>query len=127
MGAKEGRRDKEKRGGEKGRERRRQRKEMEREKEKRAERGKDIRIVFWNVAGLKNKDRGFWKELEEWEVLVLIEAWIERKEWEKIKEKLSKEYEWKVQGATKRNKKGRAMGGGRVLGIRKDLIGQWEE
>jgi len=70
-----------------------------------------------------NKDRGFWKGLKEWEVLVLIETWIERKEWEKIKEK---GYEWKVQGATKRNKKRRAMGG-MVLGIGKDLVEQREE
>jgi len=35
-------------------------------------------------------------------------------------------YDWKVQGAKRRNKKGRPMGG-MILGIRKDLIGQKEE
>jgi len=64
------------------------------------------------VAGLKNKDRKFWNNLEEWEVLVLMETWIERKEWEGIRDRLPTGYDWKVQGAERRNKKGRAMGGG---------------
>lgn len=25
-------------------------------------------VSFWNVAGLRNKFRGFWKELGEWDV-----------------------------------------------------------
>jgi len=44
-----------------------------------------MRIVFWNVTGLKNKDKGFWSGLKDWEVVVLIETWIERKEWRRIK------------------------------------------
>lgn len=33
-----------------------------------------IRIGLWNVAGLGNKDRDFWKKLEDWRVIVLIET-----------------------------------------------------
>jgi len=31
------------------------------------------------VAGLGNKDKGFWRGLEEWDVMVLIETWVEEK------------------------------------------------
>lgn len=27
-------------------------------------------VVFWNVAGLRGKDREFWKNLGKWEVVV---------------------------------------------------------
>lgn len=29
---------------------------------------------FWNVAGLRNKDRDFWKGLIDWDVIVLMET-----------------------------------------------------
>lgn len=31
-----------------------------------------MRMAFWNVAGLKKKEE-FWRELEEWDVVVLME------------------------------------------------------
>jgi len=40
-----------------------------------------------------------------------METWIGRKGWREIEGKLLRGYEWKVQEAKKRNKKGRAMGG----------------
>lgn len=30
-----------------------------------------LKVAFWNVAGLKNKHEKFWKELEEWDVMIL--------------------------------------------------------
>jgi len=45
-----------------------------------------------------------------------METWIGRKEWKGIKERLPKGYEWKVQEAKKKNKKGRAMDGDVVMG-----------
>lgn len=42
--------------------------------------GKGWRIGFWNVAGLRNKDRDFWKGLTDWDVIVLIETWTDDKE-----------------------------------------------
>ncbi|XP_039312991.1 uncharacterized protein LOC120359478 [Solenopsis invicta] len=87
------------------------------------ERGRDegVSIAFWNVAGLRNKDKEFWKGMERWEVMVLIETWIEEKGWKYIEGKLPKGYEWKVQWAKRRNKKGRAIGG-MMLGIRRELV-----
>ena len=43
-----------------------------------------LKIAFWNVAGVENKDREFWKTLEDWEVLVLMETWIKEKNWGKL-------------------------------------------
>jgi len=51
---------------------------------------------------------------------------MEEKNWEKIKEKLPKGYRWKVQGARRKNKKGRMMGG-MIVGVKKKLIKQEEE
>ena len=51
---------------------------------------------------------------------------MEEKKWEKIKEKLPKGYRWKVQGARRKNKKGRVMGE-MIVGVKKKLIKQEEE
>jgi len=47
------------------------REEEKKEGEVKTERLK--KIAFWNVAGLGNKDREFWKGLKEWDVVVLEE------------------------------------------------------
>lgn len=44
-------------------------------------------------------------------VLVLLETWMDEKEWIKVREKLPRGYEWAVQWAKRRNRKRRAMGG----------------
>ncbi|XP_020294895.1 golgin subfamily A member 6-like protein 2 [Pseudomyrmex gracilis] len=69
---------------------------------------------FWN------KDKDFWKNLEKWDVIVLLETWIEKKKWEKIRRLLPRGYVWSTQWATRKNKKERAMGG-LLMGIRKEL------
>lgn len=75
-------------------------------------------ILFCIVAGLYNKDEKFWGDLREWEVIVLIETWVEEKDWGKVRKWLSLGYEWGVQWASRRNKKGRAAEG-MMMGIRK--------
>lgn len=67
-----------------------------------------------------NKDKGFWRGLENWDVVILIETWVEKKDWEKIRDKLSGEYEWELQDAKRISKRGRAIGG-MIMGIRKGL------
>lgn len=42
------------------------------------------KVIFWNVAGLRNKDRDFWKGLEYWDVIVLSETWVDEIRWERI-------------------------------------------
>lgn len=36
------------------------------------------------MTGLGNKDRSFWKKLEDWEVIMLIETWTKGKGWKKV-------------------------------------------
>lgn len=67
---------------------------MEREKgiEERGKKGKKIerrkegvRVGFWNVVwGFEsNKDKECWESLKEWEVVVLMQTWLDRKGWER--------------------------------------------
>jgi len=102
------------------------RKITEREGKKEGEEGetrknsmyKAIGLVFWNVAGIKNKDRDFWDYLEKFAVIGLCETWIEEKEWGSLKLRLSKRFVWKCQYVVRVKKKGRAKGG-IITGIRK--------
>lgn len=41
----------------------------ERERKKEDEKKKEIKIRFWNVAGIKRKDEEFWERIEEWDVI----------------------------------------------------------
>jgi len=38
-----------------------------------------IGIAFWNVAGLRSKDRDFWESLKGWDIIILLETWVEEK------------------------------------------------
>lgn len=78
------------------------------------------------MAGVENKDKGFWKGLEKWDVIFLCETWLQEKSWERVKNRLPKGYDWINKGAEKRNKKGRAMGG-MLLGWKKELEGVRED
>jgi len=51
---------------------------------------------------------------------------VGEKGWERMREKLPREFSWKVQWAKKRNKKGRAKGG-MMMGVRKELESKEEE
>lgn len=67
-----------------------------------------------------NKDKEFWEGMKEWDIMILMETWLDEKGWEKMKEKIPKEYSWKVQTATRKNKKGRASRG-MLLRLRKEI------
>lgn len=73
------------------------------------------------MAGLRNKDKECLKGLEKWEIMVLMETWVEEKEWKKLKERLPREYDWGMQ-LTKRRSKRRRVRGEIIMGIRKDLV-----
>jgi len=77
-------------------------------KEGREKREEGRKVMFWNIAGLWNKDKDFWKGLENWNVIILSETWLEEKRWVKIKNLLPRGYVWNTQWATRKNKKGRA-------------------
>lgn len=62
-------------------------------------------------------------------MIVVSETWIDEREWEKIKEeevRIPKGYNWKVQFAGKKNRKGSAMGG-MIMGVRIDIKMEKEE
>ncbi|KAH0810075.1 hypothetical protein GEV33_012716 [Tenebrio molitor] len=79
-----------------------------------------IRIVFWNVAEIKNKENEFWKYLGEFDVVGLVETWVEEKGWERLEKRMPREFEWKCQYAERESKKGRAKGG-IIMGVKKGL------
>lgn len=90
--------------------------------ERREERGEmNMKVVFWNVAGLENKDKDFWEGLREWDMTGLSETWVERERWNRIEIKLPKGYVWGMRKAIRSSRKGRAKGG-MVMGIKKELI-----
>lgn len=86
----------------------------------------EIKVAFWNIAGLLGRDEEFWKELERWDMVVMLETWVEEKCWERVRNRLPKGYMWRMQAAKRMKRKGRAKGG-IIMGIRKDLIEEVEE
>ncbi|KMQ88498.1 hypothetical protein RF55_12004 [Lasius niger] len=89
----------------------------------------EVKWWFWDEkemlkdggAGVDNKDKEFWEGLEDWDVVILMETWLDGKGWERIRERLPDRYTWKTQLAKRKNKKGRACGG-MLLGIKKDVL-----
>ncbi|TGZ48452.1 Uncharacterized protein DBV15_12818 [Temnothorax longispinosus] len=79
------------------------------------------------MAGVKGKEKGFWERIKEWDVVGLVETWLEQEEWEKMKNRVPKEFNWRIQGAKKERvgRKGRAIGG-IMMGVRKGLEGEEE-
>lgn len=77
-------------------------------------------MCFWNIAGVTNKDEETWEYLSNFEVVGLQETWVEEDKWEKIKDKLPKNLEWKCRPAKRENRKGRAKGG-IITGVSKRL------
>lgn len=63
------------------------------------------------MAGLRNKDKDFWARLKDWDVIMMCETWICSEGWERVKERLPKDFSWKVQWTRRESRKGRAMGG----------------
>ncbi|KYN22356.1 hypothetical protein ALC57_05247, partial [Trachymyrmex cornetzi] len=82
--------------------------------------GKGGKSEVGERTGLGNKDRDFYDKLKEWDAMVLMETWVEKKGGKYLKENLPEGYVWRVQEAKRKNKKGRTMGG-MLLGIRKKL------
>ena len=59
-----------------------------------------LKLCVWNVAGVVNKDKEFWEYISDFDVVGLIETWLEEKNWQKIKNKLPKTLNWKYCCAT---------------------------
>ena len=79
-----------------------------------------MKVCFWNIAGMMNKEEDTWDYLEEFDIIGLTETWVEEGAWKKLKRRLSSEYDWSCIQATRGNKKGRAKGG-IIMAIRKEI------
>jgi len=56
------------------------------------------------------RGKEFWKKIKKWDVVGLVETWMEEGDWEKWKGKVSGDIIWTIQGAKKKEKKGRTKG-----------------
>lgn len=61
-------------------------------------------MAFWNVTGERGKGQDFWERIKEWDVVGLVETWLEEKDWESFKRKIPAEFDWEIQGARKEGK-----------------------
>ena len=62
-------------------------------------------MCSWNVAGVERKNKEFFKGLEQWEVIVMLETWLDEKGWGRIRNRLPKGYKWEVQNASRKKRK----------------------
>lgn len=90
---------------------------MDKPKRERGEEGREKRqgkdkergqrkLLFWNVAGIGNKDKEFWRYIRT-DFISLSETWME-KGWKKIRGRLSDTHKWTCSYAIKEGKKGKA-------------------
>ncbi|KAJ3646142.1 hypothetical protein Zmor_023744 [Zophobas morio] len=79
-----------------------------------------LKLLFWNIAGLKKKENLFWDYVKNFDFVELTETWILERDWNKLKDVLPKEFQWKLQGAKKEKRKCRAKGG-IITGVKKDI------
>lgn len=57
---------------------------------------KKLKIFFWNVAGIGDKDEDFWKYVQKFDIVNLTETWAELKNWKKTEKWLPKEFRWEM-------------------------------
>lgn len=82
-----------------------------------------IIIVTWNINGIKRKNKfeKEWEYLRCFDVIILMETWIEAKDQEWFRRKLDeKGYNWEFLEAERKKRRGRARGG-MLVGVRKEL------
>lgn len=63
------------------------------------------------MAGIRGKDEEFWERSKMWDVIDLVETWLEVKDWEKMKRKIPMELNWTLQRARNERKKEKAAEG----------------
>lgn len=71
-------------------------------------------------SGNRGKDREYWREVEDWDIVIMSETWLKKGGWERLRGRMPRDYKWEVQLASKKNKKGRVIGG-MLVGIRRGL------
>lgn len=61
--------------------------------------------MFWNVSGIRNKDKRFWEYIKEFDIIGLTETWVEEKDWKKVKANLPGNFIWRCTHAKRIHKK----------------------
>lgn len=89
-------------------------------KEDEGEKKQKLKMIFWNVAGLINKDEDFWKYLRDFNVISLTETLLKERGEEKLRDKLPQDYKQSCQAAVRDKFKGRGMGG-MIVRIRREI------
>lgn len=79
-----------------------------------------MKILFWNVAGLKNKNTEFFEYLEEFDFVGLIETWVDEGQWNELRNKMPESFDWKFTPAKRESMRGRASGG-IITGIKRSI------
>ncbi|EFN84561.1 hypothetical protein EAI_04422 [Harpegnathos saltator] len=65
-------------------------------------------------------------DLKGWDIMVLSETWIDEGGGGKVKKELPKGFRWECQGAKRRSRKGKVIGG-MVIGVREGMEVRREE
>lgn len=68
------------------------------------------KFVFWNMAGVGNKDRDFWNYIKGFDFISLSETWMDEKRWENWRGRLPKLHEWECSHAVRDKNRGRVKG-----------------
>ncbi len=68
-------------------------------------------LLAWNIAGVKNKTREFWEYVQKYDVVILLETWLEGKDWGVWSGRLPAGFIWERVDAKRAHVKGRAAGG----------------
>lgn len=88
--------------------------------------GETIKAITWNVHGSKHF-REIEEFLEEYDIVILQETWLDKEKADRAIKKLSDKYMYWVKEAIRKNegkKRGR-LAGGQIVGIKKDVMNGW--
>lgn len=69
---------------------------------------------------MRGKNEEFWERVKEWDVIGLVEIWVEKEEWKTWERKEPEEFRWSIQGARKERSRAKE---GIWMGIRRELEG----
>ena len=75
---------------------------------------------------MRNKNEEVWRYIKSFDLVGLLETWVQEQGWEKIQKMLPKEFNWERQSASRQKRKERAKGG-MIVGIRKGITEIREE
>ncbi|KAJ3651251.1 hypothetical protein Zmor_017301 [Zophobas morio] len=64
-----------------------------------------LKLLFWNIAGLKKKDNLFWDYVKNFDFVGLRETWILERNWNKLKDVLQRNLSGNCKGQKRKTRK----------------------